>query len=152
MSGGVPLQLRCDAHLQISPLLDQLRELIALLPSLHPVVENLRGFAFLGACIRLVRPRLQRIRQTVEHRGDVVVELRARKRRSALAPGSAPAVGPPGIENDVAPLEKLRGENTKLFSGATSRKYGVNFFRFDVILMNRLFRRHGASPSVRTAR
>ena len=74
MDAKAAKQLGGDAHLQVAPLANQLAELIALLPALQAVLENLLGFVLLRARIRQVRPRLERGGQAVEHGRDVIVE------------------------------------------------------------------------------
>ena len=79
MRRRVALQLVGDADLQVSPFADQLAQLISLLPALHAVIANLLGLDPPGLGVWLIRPRIDRVGQTVENGGNVIVELRARE-------------------------------------------------------------------------
>ena len=61
MSRGVAFQLVGDADLQMSPLVDELSQLIALLPALQPVLADLLALDLLAGRILLAGPRPDRV-------------------------------------------------------------------------------------------
>lgn len=109
----VAFELVADRHLQMSPFPDQLAELIALLPALQAMLADDVGAILLGQRVSL-RPCLHRVREAVENRGNVIVELHSRKRRTGGAFGSGIVCRAPRFKNGIAPLEKGRSQRAQL--------------------------------------
>jgi hypothetical protein len=84
MSRRVPLELLVHAHLQQSPLADELGQLVALLPALEAVLAHPVRLTRIAL---FVRQSLERMPQAIEDRGDVIVELGPGERRGDGALG-----------------------------------------------------------------
>jgi len=87
--GGESLELVADAQLEVTPLTRDFAQVVALLPSLEPMgggIFHVLALAFTRNRGRGAKPGPKRI----QDRGDVIVELRSRKRRPRCHRGISP--------------------------------------------------------------